>query len=862
MELMNGAEFDQNHVIIGQQMKTVEHRVSDNPMLMSILSTNMYQNPLKSMIQEAVFNAWDAHKEAKTTHKAIEIFFTEDNQIIIADFGTGIPNNKIQEIYGTFGHSTKRNKNDQTGGFGIGCKAPYAYTETFRVTSVHEGVRTLYVMSRANDEIEGKPGITPLVSLPCNDHSGLVLSIPLKNDTDAQLAYKYLKHNILPYSGIKYTIDFKGQSEAKTECEIVPGTFVFDDMSQGGSSNIQKTYSINITHLIAQYGGVAYDIPQNEAYKKEYESIKAFSKDQASIRIGFPPASISPLPSREGLNMSERTVKNIKKELQLICSEISRLTKPVLKLAMERTAHYLWKRVYASAKVNNYSFSEERAYIKMADIGYYSNIANVLTHEEIEDLFASDFSSYSSDTAMFKFFLKFIIHNTNKAAINSNLINSYKALAWFKHFGGSPAKATKLRRYTNQNFDNIVDLGLNTTKHLYNLSAAIESISSVTGIRPVLRVKPPKSHSYCPIFSHIVEDRKPISWTEQKKREKKIKKGTFKTSERTKWGKWTTINGNFYIPDNSLIGPLIVVCETIKEGQECPSVTSICKNMTPFFVVGKKKGQKERVVKILKEYGVNVIIADSLIPIKTNKSLVDSKDPLPKIKHPILLNNSYNTVSAYQKEGPFDYWIRYSESQYKRENYTSAHLSASTVKALYNFLECDKIAVITHQHKVKEIKQTGAINVPDYLEGLINDALNDKKTLKKAQEIAYISETLDIPDCLVYEKQFFKKLGFACINKNNEQKVKNFIRLYKFVNENIKNTNLFPTDKHIRFIDLFTPIKIDEDKQIKINKLAGYLRLLDKRAIERHMQTLADYPREQFVNQLTKFITVSKSIKP
>ena len=89
MQVMQGAEFKQEQVVIGQQTKTKGFSVSDDPMLMSILSTGLYQNPLKSMIQEAVFNAWDAHKASNRTDKPIEIIFTDDNQLIISDSGYG-----------------------------------------------------------------------------------------------------------------------------------------------------------------------------------------------------------------------------------------------------------------------------------------------------------------------------------------------------------------------------------------------------------------------------------------------------------------------------------------------------------------------------------------------------------------------------------------------------------------------------------------------------------------------------------------------------------------------------------------------------------------------------------------------------
>ena len=73
MEVMNSAELTQTDILVGQRSTTRSFGVSDDPMLMSMLSTGFYQNPLRTMIQEVMFNAWDAHRMGNCQHRPIDI---------------------------------------------------------------------------------------------------------------------------------------------------------------------------------------------------------------------------------------------------------------------------------------------------------------------------------------------------------------------------------------------------------------------------------------------------------------------------------------------------------------------------------------------------------------------------------------------------------------------------------------------------------------------------------------------------------------------------------------------------------------------------------------------------------------------
>ena len=316
MQVMQTSELSKTEVLVGQKNITKNFGVSDDPMLMSMLSTGFYANPLRTMIQEVMFNAWDAHRMGNCLDKPIDIYINKESGLIIRDYGPGIHDEDIHPIYCIYGSSTKRNDSRQTGGFGLGSKSPFAYTESFTVTSMHEGTKCMYLISRVSED-GGKPGLTKLLETPVVHDHGLMVTINLA-ENDYHRAKRYVIE-LLFLSGISARLHWKDDEPILIESKtLAPGQYVTN-----------SEYAHDGNGIYAVYGGVRYRLQKHDDFAEEYEFLVNLANSNSSLFIGFAPNSLTPLPNREGLNMSEKSREAIKAGLELCLEQFRTILQPL-----------------------------------------------------------------------------------------------------------------------------------------------------------------------------------------------------------------------------------------------------------------------------------------------------------------------------------------------------------------------------------------------------------------------------------------------------------------------------------------------------------------------------------------------------
>lgn len=304
------------HAVIGGG-QAVEFGISNSAEFFNMLSSSLYKDQKLAVIREVLCNAWDAHIDAGCTHKPVEITLSMD-KMIIRDFGKGIHNDDMGPIYGTYGNSTKKNDGKQTGGFGLGCKAPFAYTDHFEVQSSHAGTRTIYNLSKSSAQVMGKPGIVPIAAFPVADpeDTGLTVTINIANGSD------YYR-----FAALIRRIASNGDMNMTLNGEKLP-TINFD--TDKANYMILRDHVVveNQGRIMIRYGNVIYPVDSVEGIRSEYNQIVKHLDSIRGEKYGYfiifqaPPHSISVTPSREELSMQEHTLNTLKGLFKGFLSEI------------------------------------------------------------------------------------------------------------------------------------------------------------------------------------------------------------------------------------------------------------------------------------------------------------------------------------------------------------------------------------------------------------------------------------------------------------------------------------------------------------------------------------------------------------
>lgn len=323
-----------------------EAQISNSAEFFNVLSNTLYSDKKLAVIREVLCNAWDIHIQCGITDKPVEVTLTND-KLTIRDFGTGIHDDHIVDVYLTYGNSTKKLDGTQTGGFGLGSKAPWAYVDHFEVISFHDKRKTIYNLSKSSGEVGGKPSAIPIMTVP-TEESGLQVSMAVDSRSDAE-AFHSIIETIAQFG--EMNVMFNGQPIKTIAFSQAKHGFLFikaPEMKRvSGSSN---------TRIFLRYGNVVYPLPYHEKIAEVSHIVSKIidrisghdhygvRNNQYNLILQAKPDTISVTPSRESLSMTDHTIKHVDILLQEFADLYnSQLTNEVITTTREGIAN-TWSR--------------------------------------------------------------------------------------------------------------------------------------------------------------------------------------------------------------------------------------------------------------------------------------------------------------------------------------------------------------------------------------------------------------------------------------------------------------------------------------------------------------------------------------
>lgn len=154
---------------------------ADSAHIMTILRDTLYSDKVLAVLREYSSNAWDAHRMFGKADVPIKVTLPTvmDPTLTIRDFGPGLSENDVFQVYTQYGASTKRDSDTAVGMLGIGSKSGFAYSDSFTITSYHGGKKRTYVAVLDKTE---KGVIQHLHEEDCGDETGVAIQIAVRPD--------------------------------------------------------------------------------------------------------------------------------------------------------------------------------------------------------------------------------------------------------------------------------------------------------------------------------------------------------------------------------------------------------------------------------------------------------------------------------------------------------------------------------------------------------------------------------------------------------------------------------------------------------------------------------------------------------
>lgn len=278
-----GADYSST---VGSTGKTMGFAPEAQSFLMDMMSDGLYSDKYGSIVREIASNCIDANTESGSDEPVRIVLtrpssFTAKGEIRFEDCGVGIDPQRIEDIFTLYFASTKRDGNDMIGGFGIGAKSPFAYTNVFRVETWCNGTFYTYLMEKRGEDRT----CTLISSEPCDvaEH-GTKIRIPIQDTFDYEKFVDAVNEQTLLMRPIAVELDGK-EYEAADVYEF---------------ENFYVVYDRNGDHVTGKIalGNVVYPLDTTEYFQGGvYQKPTVIPK----LEIG----TVMPTMSRESLQLND-----------------------------------------------------------------------------------------------------------------------------------------------------------------------------------------------------------------------------------------------------------------------------------------------------------------------------------------------------------------------------------------------------------------------------------------------------------------------------------------------------------------------------------------------------------------------------
>lgn len=305
-------------------------------MFTMFLRNQVYTDKVLACVREYASNAIDEHVKFNVD-RPVEISLKEEDGVTIwrcRDYANGLDDEGVRKTFGMYGKSTKREDNRQHGVYGIGSKSFFSFTDTFYVTSYHQGVKRSYVCILG----AGDKGVPIGEIYGISEEPTTETGLEIKADVSADV-YNFDRvttNFVKRFSGP--SIRYEDQSH-QVWCPEAP---IRTEVIEGYSFSLYPIPLFNdSTYIAMRMGGVVYEsraigLPRNPLGK---------------VVVDVPIGKLTVPMSREGIEKTpsnDRVYKEIQKALGVlekmdmvaVCGNVPKFGETVIATGLSYSSHY------------------------------------------------------------------------------------------------------------------------------------------------------------------------------------------------------------------------------------------------------------------------------------------------------------------------------------------------------------------------------------------------------------------------------------------------------------------------------------------------------------------------------------------
>lgn len=351
-----------NQLETNAKVKSQDFGISDIGVIIDMLRNRMYEHKIRTLTQEYMSNGRDAQREIGSKKRMIVSIPNELSPVLkIRDFGPGITPERMTNVFINYGSSTKRGDNSATGGFGLGGKSAWSYTDSFTIVSVTGGKKRTYV---AHTGANSQGRLDLLSTINTDEYTGVEIQVAVKPHDCKE--FRDAVYRACYFWQESERPELRGLSALDTVPKHIPQLVISKDLELYSTSLPGFLEIDDYSHrCVLVIDGIPYAVSNTLADKStNLKSILTRIKSKALLCIGNGVVEVA--ASREKIANSELTVKALN-ELSLIA--LIDLKAHIVSAFKTATTNEQWIKTYK--QYSNLAYVDD--YSKFGDYSFVQN---------------------------------------------------------------------------------------------------------------------------------------------------------------------------------------------------------------------------------------------------------------------------------------------------------------------------------------------------------------------------------------------------------------------------------------------------------------------------------------------------------